>query len=393
MLSVTVTGCNGKSKGKNEVIAEDTPWYSANKFEVEDGIEDASFKSLDYIGAYEDQVIFRAQGMYNSDPDTEWDSQSYYDLKFDFIIKYDLDGNIIDTYDIKQLFNDNSDSDAKLYIDDVSISGYEVSAYSTNYEGAAMQKSRLVMDVRDGSVIDFEKDAGGATSGSLILTRYEGGYCAEIYQVFNSNTSYKIVITDPNGETTSYDLDEYLPGMELHFVNNIVYTGDGKFVFSADCGEFDMDAVVSKVTFSFFTIDTNKKTVTEYTGDTSAFYRYFFFASYQEGIGPVSIDMDGIYKIDFEEGTKDKIFSFDWCNINRYDVEYLSIISYSEDRIILAGTVYRGSNYLANEDDSDTMVYILDRQETNPNVGKKVLVASTLGTYNYCLCDAVCTYN
>lgn len=396
MLSVTVTGCNGKSKGKNEVIAEDTPWYSANKFEVEDGIEDASFKSVDYVGAYEDQVIFRAQGMYNSDPDTEWDSQSFYDLKFDFIIKYDLDGNILDTYDIKQLFNDNSDSDAKLYIDDVSISGYEVSAYSTNYaKGSGMQKSRLVLDVRDGSVIAFEKeaDAGGVTSGSLILTKYEGGYCAEIYQVFNVNTSYKIVITDPNGETTSYDLDEYLPGMELHFVNNIVYTGDGKFVFSADCGEFDMDAVVSKVTFSFFTIDTNKKTITEYTGDTSAFYRHFFFASYQEGIGPVSIDMDGIYKIDFEQGAKDKIFSFDWCNINRYDVEYLSIISYSEDRIILAGTVYRGSNYLENEDDFDTMVYILDRQETNPNVGKKVLVASTLGTYNYCLCDAVCTYN
>ena len=40
-----------------------------------------------------------------------------------------------------------------------------------------------------------------------------------------------------------------------------------------------------------------------------------------------------------------------------------------------------------------TIVYILDRQETNPNVGKKVLVASTLGSYNYCLCDAVCTYN
>lgn len=393
MLSVTVTGCSGKSKGKNEVIAEDTPWYSTGKFEVEDGIEDASFKTVDYVGAYEDQVIFRAQGMYNSDPDTEWDSQSFYDLKFDFIIKYDLDGNILDTYDIKQLFNDNSDSDAKLYIDDVSISGYEVSAYSTNYEGAAMQKSRLVMDIRDGSVIDFEKDAGGATSGAPILTKYEGGYCAEIYQVFNVNTSYKIVITDPNGETTSYDLDEYLPGMELHFVNNIVYTGDGKFVFSANCGEFDMDALVSKVTFSFFTIDTNKKTVTEYTGDTSAFYRYFFFASYQEGIGPVSIDMDGIYKIDFEQGTKDKIFSFDWCNINRYDAETLSIISYSEDRIILAGTVYRGSMYLDSEDDYETIVYILDRQETNPNVGKKVLVASTLGSYNYCLCDAVCTYN
>ena len=55
--------------------------------------------------------------------------------------------------------------------------------------------------------------------------------------------------------------------------------------------------------------------------------------------------------------------------------------------------MYRGSNYLENEDDFDTLVYVLDRQETNPNVGKKVLVASTLGTYNYCLCDAVCTYN
>lgn len=396
LLSVTVTGCAGKTTGKNEVITEDTPWYSAGNFEVEDGIENAEYKYLDYVGAYEDQVIFRAQGMFDSGADTEWDSNSFYDLKFDYLIKYDLEGNIIDTYDIKQLFNDNSDSDAKLYIDDISISGYEVSAYSTNYTaGEGNQKSRLVLDVRDGSVIAFEKeaDAGGVISGSLILTKYEGGYCAEIYQVFNYNTSYKIVITDPNGETTSYDLDEYLPGMELHFLNNIVYTGDGKFVFSADCGEFDMDALVSKVTFSFFTLDTNKKTVTEYTGDTSAFYRYFFFASYQEGIGPVSIDMDGIYRIDLEEGTKEEIFSFDWCNINRYDVEYLSVISYTEDRIILAGTVYRGSIYLDSMDDYETIVYVLDRQETNPNVGKKVLVASTLGTYNYCLCDAVCTYN
>ena len=394
MLSVTVTGCNGKAAGKNEVIAEDTPWYSANKFEVEDGIEDASFKSLDYVGAYEDQVIFRAQGLYNSDPDTEWDSQTYYDLNFDFLIKYDLDGNILDTYDIKQLFNDNSDSDAKLYIDDVSISGYEVSAYSTNYaKSSGMQKSRLVLDIRDGSVVDFEQNASGAVSGSVILTKYEGGYCAEDDQVDNDNTTFTISITDPDGETVSYDLDEYLPGLEMHFIDNIVYTGDGKFVFSASCGAMDMTAAISKLTFSFFTLDTNKGTVTEYTGDTSAFYRHFFYTSYQEGIGPVTIDMDGIYKIDFDEGTRERVFSFDWCNINRYDAENLSIISYSEDRIILAGTVYRGSMYLDSEDDYETMVYVLDRQETNPNVGKKVLVASTLGSYNYCLCDAVCAYN
>ena len=394
LLSFLTTGCGNMAKGKNEIITEDTPWYSINKFEVEDGIENTDFKDLRYVGAYEDQVIFRATGVYKADKDTDWETASYFDLNFDYLIKYDLDGNLLGTYDLKEIFNSNAGPDSQLYIDDVSISGNEITAYSTNYaKGSSLEQSKLVLDAESGEVVDFETGDVEGMAGSVVLSKREGGYAVDVYQINTMNTTFAFRITDPDGRTEVYKMEDYLPGLSFHFVENIVYTGDGKFVFSASVGDTDYTASIVKVTFEFFTIDTNKNTVTQYEGDTSAFYRQFFGAGYQEGIGAATIDMDGIYRIDFDEGIKEEVFSFDWCNINRYDAGDLSIIDYSEDRIILTGTRYRGSVYVSNTDGLETMVYVLTKQETNPNVGKKVLVASTLETYNYCLCEAVCTYN
>ena len=45
----------------------------------------------------------------------------------------------------------------------------------------------------------------------------------------------------------------------------------------------------------------------------------------------------------FENKEETVLFDYNWCNINRYDVQSLQLISYSEDELVFAGSVWQGS--------------------------------------------------
>lgn len=395
VFTAFASGCSKSStpRGSNEVISADTPWYSIRKFQITDDTENVDFEDLTYVGAVGDRILFRATGMYMAPEDTDWETASYFDFNFDFLLKYDMEGNLIDKYDIGELFNENSGSDSKQFIDAVSLTGDQVNIYSTNYEGVTEERAKMVMDINDGSVISYSTDTANEMPGAYAMSRYDGGYAVDAYKINDSDvTSFAFRITDPEGLSSTYDMREYFPGLPFHDISNIVYAGDGKFIISAFTGEIDYTATAFRVVYTYYLIDDNSRTCTEYLGDTSVFAKDFDTAKYQENEGSLSINADGIYQLDFDAGEKSEIFSFDWCNINRYDAGNLSIVSYSDDEIILTGSRFMGSTYLARNE-IETMVYVLDKQETNPNVGKTVLVASTLDVYNYSLCEAVCTYN
>ena len=111
-----------------------------------------------------------------------------------------------------------------------------------------------------------------------------------------------------------------------------------------------------------------------------------------EGLGCFFMKQDGIKKIDFSAKSVEDYMDFDSCSINRYDVMNFSILSMTEDKIVLGGTVWHNST-VTGLSGSETEVVILKKAETNPNAGKTILTIAALDYFSYPLCEAVGNFN
>lgn len=290
-------------------------------------------------------------------------------------------------------FDEDYVPQAYWYITDYSISNGMAEVYVSGGIPSGFDyidiNSVYRFDLTDGAFISYEQIEGASTDDDLSLeASYTfDGYTVSKYWIYDEggNYSYMLEVTDPNGNNTSYDLRDSLPGVIIYNIDGMIYLGDHKalFVYSSE-GTWETSA---------YTIDLDTGAVEEYDGNTAWFETDIYTARYIDGIGNVSVDQSGIKYLNFETNSKEEIFSFDSCNINRADAMNLSLISMTDDKIILSGQIYRGNGYSYDSSGVNTTLYILERAETNPHAGKTVLVASTLGGFDYTLCEAVCDYN
>ena len=249
--------------------------------------------------------------------------------------------------------------------------------------------SVFTFDLATGDLISYEETTIEESEDDL---SQEGSYSFDGYTVAkfwiydpSGNYSYVLDVTDPDGNTTSYDLRESIPGTVIYDIQGMLYLGDHQVLFTFYGEDYD--------TVSAYTMDLDTGAVAEYDGDTAWFENDMYNAVYMDDIGNVAVDHSGIKLLDFDSQSKTQIFSFDSCNINRADAQSLTLISMTDDKIILSGTLYRGNGFSYSGNSIDTELFILERAETNPHAGKTVLVASTLTGFDYTLCEAVCNYN
>ena len=258
-------------------------------------------------------------------------------------------------------------------------------------DGYGMDEINTVFtfDLSTGTLISTE-DATLEDSGEEMYT--EGTTFFEGYSVSKTwvpgdtgNSSYILDVTSPDGTETTYDLREILPEEDIYNIEGILYMGDDKFLFAYYGSSYD--------SVTTYVVDMTSGQIEEYDGDTAWFDSNLYGVSYITGIGNVIIDQTGIKKLDFDSQSRVELFNFESCNINRADAQSLSLVSMTDDKIVLSGTLYRGNGYYYDGTDIDTELFILDRADTNPHAGKTVLVAATLGGFDYTLCEAVCNYN
>ena len=400
--AVSVTSCG---KNDQDLISKDSPWYSLQRHDIcENYAEETNYYETQFAGYSDGNLYYLTTGQYIIPDDVDFTTLDLEDYNFAMLDVYDLEGNLIKTINIEE------DIDITPYLpeDQTCPNGIDVWSMKMRFENGKMMclvdallfpswqtnKYYVTYDIESETVesielaITFEEDA--LVDGIAVGFSNNGSYCFDGYTVdtYSTHTTYApvfISVTTPGGAKTDYDISQELPNLVTPEVSDFIYLGDGKALVGFLAG--------NRIDKYYYSMDLDSGALTQYTEDTSWFSNYFSYCNvtYIDNIGYVLTDSNGIKKLDFETKEITELFSYDSCNINRYDTRDLSVISITDDQILLTGvfTFYDG----AGEATTRVSFYDLQKQDTNPNAGKTMIKAATLTEFDYTFCEAVCNFN
>ena len=409
-LSVLTTGLTVTSCGKKkaEYVSDDAPWYSLTKLEMcEQYIEDESinFYMTAFAGMDNDLFYYVSSGQYDPPEDADYMSIDYTELAFLYLDVYDMSGELYKTVNLK----DDIDISSVIPDGQSAPNGYQV----MDPDNIRINDGKLIIlidvmlspswedhyyyvtyDIENETVTDMELtlvDDSNELQNNVVLQYYSSGsysfdgYLVDAFTTHSVDHPPIVRVVSPDGTVSQYDIEEVLPDLQTPEISEVICQGNDQALVGFFAGNY-----IDKY---YYTLDLQAGAFTPYTEDTSWFSNYFTYceATYIEGTGYVITDNTGIKKINFENNEIEEIFSYNYCNINRYDTKDLSIVSIDDNRIILSGTVSIVDS--AGFEVMSQRIFILDRQESNPHSGKQIIKAATLTDFDYTFCEAVVNYN
>ena len=450
--AVVTSGC-GKSKVKstNDKISETDEWYSIQKLRIGEEYtkdKDIDYIYADYVGLYEGKPVYSISGQYVQPEDAYLMEDFDYDsLSIERADIYGLDGQLEKSIDIHGLIkaadlfkvdpndyndvkdeflaqihsDDSGDGDSgddtetvstgngtnmsdeelfeRIYLtpywylqSDYDIVGDKLCVNVYVYMQATSMTSfgeekyyKVEIDINTEEIVSCTEtpDSG---NGYVISNYNFDGYRVRIISVHDYMTdesSFTIEVTDPDGDFQTYDLSKLIKDVEIDYVTGMMYLGDGKAIACVQTASYDKKA---------YECDLKTGTFKEYQKDITNFLSDFFMTTYISGVGNVIVEEDGIKKVDIDTGTKTCIFSFDSCNINRFETMMMSLLTMTDDKIYLGSY---GTYSVADYDVSSSIptLYILSKEDKNPNAGKTVLRATVTNYITSAVSEAVCIFN
>lgn len=399
-----ISGCS-KSNGTEESyddaplveINDDTPWYTSRTIAVGSQYDQSETDYLycDTIGVKDGNFVFWTQGSYKYPEDFDWETattEDYLALQINSVDVYDENGGLVNSININDIANAVS-SDGYAYVNRVSLLGDDVVVDISSWDERTYEDTlyRSVLNLEDGTYSDPEL-ANSDDESELPENCYSegttdlGDYSVTKYWISsngNGNNSYLLDVTDADGNVTRLDLRDEFPDENIYDILAFIKIDDTTALvpYSSEGAGY-----------TYLKLDLANCTIEEY-GDASWLDDVELYnTSYIEGIGNIISDTNGIRKLDFDAQECPFIFRYDFCNVNRYDVRSLSLVDFSEDRIIFSGTLWRG-NGMYGGSTNEPMIIILDRAESNPNAGKEVLTAAVIDYLNYPVAEAICRFN
>ena len=442
MSAVFASGCAKNPKGSNEVISADSVWYNMEKHEL---ILDYDPADYDYIysntlGKVGDYYAVETTGNLVMPSDINWADINYMDYYVDYIDLFDESGNQVDQIDVVDAVknsgivedyqaymeeahpnlalpeelpeeideeiveedeadaetpDEDADAEADAYSNfnagSVDIVGdhIAVDVFFVDYVTYSDIHYLVTIDPATGAASFEQRESNGASStiGSNEGIVTVGDYRVE--KIWRSNgyiSSYVLNISDSTGLVNTVDLSTKLPDENIFAIQGILGIDDNTLLImyysSAAGGQ------------SYLTLDIRSgDAVKDENGDYSWLNNLNIFnSSYFSGIGNVVLNDEGIQVLDFDNNEISELFSFDNCNVNRNDVSYLKLMSYTEDEIVLVGISYSGYS-LSTNDIVNPQIIVLTKADSNPNAGKTVLTAATVGYIDYAMSEAVCRFN
>ena len=443
--AVVTAGCGKKVKSTNETVSESDEWYSIQKFKIgEQYVKDkeVEFMNADFVGIYEGKPVYGINGNYMLPDDVDMMNFDYNSLSFNLVDIYGTDGSLEKSIDVNSIITeadlfkvdpddykglkdeyiaqvksvDSGDGEdgtdegsgtdliddeffEKTYLNvywsvssDYSIVGdkLNVSVYAY-YPGKTMMSMgedknfNVEIDINSEKVLscnEKEEDSQGYT-----MLRYDfEGYKAKIISVYNfeaGTQSYNIDITTPDGESKSYDVNKCIKGDMVDFVYGMMYIGNGKALVGIQNTAFDQKV---------YEFDLEKGTFTEYQKDVTSLLIDFYQSTYINGVGNIIVEEDGIKKIEPDKGAKTTLCSFDSCNLNHFETMMMSLLTMTDDTIYLGVSAYSSSSSFDYHVSTPTL-YILTKEDKNPNAGKTVLRAAVMDSLTYSVSEAVVVFN
>ena len=400
-MILAATGCNGsslpglpgaKTTKKATVVEEDSVWYDASSVIVDPGIDTS--RELDniytsFIGVLDGMLLLRTQGSYKMPDDFDWETDDYSLYSIDKVVAYDTEtGNTSDLIDLIGM--SGSDGDTYYGVSDINIVEGKLVGSMYEYDSKTWEESQseFTIDPATGECSDpvpVETQADG--DKYLENSVKVGDTLVNFYYVYDNMTytsTYEIYAKGEDGKEKQLDLK----------VEDEIY--GFSFVFPID----DSTALSKAWTNGadiYVIVDLDKGTVEE--ADQKD-YEWLDDVGYiYEGLegedGKIyTASSDGIYAIDFSAKEAGKVLDYSSVGISRAQIEYMDLVSYSEDKIVLAGSAYKYNAYDTSWGGEEYQVVTLTKADKNPNAGKTILELYTLGGYaDNCVYDAITEYN
>ncbi len=378
-LSCASCGKDPKAKKEGRKITEDTPWFNANIIEVDTGVDKdrnigASMSS--FTGSDEDLYVIYTGGMYALSLEEEEDVNDYetYTNNYSFDFVSVIDRKTSQTINVFDPTEDFTASDVNIknisYIDGV------ITVRTNLKERDYDPYTGDLLDTRSINSDSFEDD-----SNTTIFKVGDYKFEVTVYQLGNMRRNSTLKCVSPDGKTESYKFDkqkEYSDVTAVLSLNDttalVIVDTDGRTDY------YELDLVSGELILA------DSKEYDWIDSDIS-------YDSFSGNDGMLYLETeDGISRLNTNTKTTEKIFDYNWCDLNRGLLYMKSLIECSADYIVI-GCEYKITSIYDTLQADTYKIIELTRADKNPNAGKTVLELYDLMGVNAYTGEAVSEFN
>ena len=382
---ISVAGCKGKDEDGVKRVSRDSTWFNAKVTGLDGKYKNKKMDSFycDFLGVYKDGVLIRSEGVIDilnqkSDPDNQFDNIDYYSFS----------GDLISSFDARELLLDKE-------IDDVIICDTEVvfrMHKNVLLEGEKESKRYLLsIDPETGTVGEL-KEIEGVPAGTFNGldengTFYEGTWVIGDYSVsrYSSRRSASFIISK-NGKSRIVDLSQDPQFSEVSISDYIIVS------------ETEILLVNFSDKAAFISLNLETGEVKNKDEDYKWLRKIKYFTRLSSFGGKTYVkDAYGVKYINFASKELTEVLSFNDCSVNRIDLTQSDLLYVKDERFVFARKT--SDEELFSEDHRKTKdvpeIIILERADKNPNAGRIILSAGTVGSFylEYSICEAVRVFN
>ena len=401
ITAVPLTGCGKKERTKfNELIevAADRPWYTATVKTIDPVIDpnDYMWHRSNTIGMIDDKIINWVSGAKMWDIDHEATADTYTNI----ISVYDSNAEHVFDKELSEAVKEYVPGAEEVMIQNVYIKQDMVKFQATWIEGGNVKYKEVTFDTSEQKVVSSEDmvskgDYDLKDSYSVNFWTADGYSINSFYAIFEQtgmlyDRNY-LEFTLPSGEEKLICLEDTFSSDDILQVYDFLYLENGRF-----CFKYEGLSVEKNLCY----IDINSGKVSDISSVAEfswlADLRSAWDYSYFEGVGNAIIDQHGVKKLDLNDHSETVYFSYDDCDINRFDTANLDLLKATDDKIILAGVSRReqfGNYSVKDIHEDDNLIVILQKAPSNPNVGKKILKAAGFEPISYSMAEAIRQFN
>ena len=371
------TSCSfAKTSEAGTIKAGDT-WFNAKTTMIENLYKDKKLDGYEFeiCGAYKDGFVVKSYGYtYTSGDD------------FENLDYYSFDGKLIKSVDISELTYNRQIENVSVIDNCVQLALKDSVRDASNPE---IKRSEVNIDLTSGVVGDLEEAVNVSEKYGLDSELdYDGSWTIGDYTVsrYSSWNMKSVFVISNNGKIKIADMS-----VDRQFKDASVFN----YIIASE-KEILLVCLSNKVRFLSLNLETGEFT------DKDEEYAWLNTVNYDSRISSFGgktyvTDQSGIKCINFETKELEDVVSFNCCNINRSIVSKCNLISVDNDRYVFAGMVNTYDSYTMfdSSDKEIPAIIVLEKADKNPNAGKMILTAATVGRVEtpYSISEAIREFN